>query len=664
MLTTALACLAGTAVAGDLGIELARVDAGQVQAHSVQATLHWPSDADEGRLRIRAARVDVPALEHRLQDLDWSCPLRREGDAWRCAGPLAVGGGAPLALALSLASGSTDVALSNGSARIALATDIARPAQASIRLEQVPLAWLQALASALEGDVRLQDGLLGGQLVVAWPEDAPLRVAGDVRAEAISLDTPDGRIATADLAVAGRVDYRLGPDGHRARVEARYENGEVLVGSVYLGTPAAPITLGGEWHLAPDGAIALSSLVWEDPGVLALRGEARIDASGGLQALRLGAVSPDLGAAGSRYLEGWLGLVGLPGLALGGRVEAHLGMDAEGIARVEAELSEVMLLDPTGRFTLAGLQGRVDWSAHGARPSTRLGWSAAAVYGIGLGAASLPLRSVEGELALVEPAAMDVLGGRLELSHLDFIPPRAGQGVRVGFGVDLDALDLADLSQRLGWPPFTGRVDGRLPSARYADNRLDFDGDIRMALFDGQIRIAGLAMERPFGVAPTLSADVTFSGLDLQPMTAAFGFGEITGRLQGAILGLRLLDWTPVAFDAELRSDPSHRGRRRISQRAVEDISSLGGSGLVAGIQARLLRAFSSFGYRELGISCRLRDEVCRMDGIDSAGQGYILVAGAGIPRIDVVGFRRQVDWPVLVERLKAATEGQRPIFD
>jgi hypothetical protein len=44
-------------------------------------------------------------------------------------------------------------------------------------------------------------------------------------------------------------------------------------------------------------------------------------------------------------------------------------------------------------------------------------------------------------------------------------------------------------------------------------------------------------------------------------------------------------------------------------------------------------------------------------------GDGYIIVAGAGLPRIQVVGFRRRVDWPTLVSRLQAATQGQAPII-
>jgi hypothetical protein len=158
--------------------------------------------------------------------------------------------------------------------------------------------------------------------------------------------------------------------------------------------------------------------------------------------------------------------------------------------------------------------------------------------------------------------------------------------------------------------------------------------------------------------------------LDMQPLTAALGFGEITGRMDGDIRDLRLVDWEPVAFDAQFRTVTRKGVPRRISQRAVNDLSSVGG-GFTGGLQSSALRVFDSFGYSEIGLGCRLRNNVCHMSGIPrdasdrgqagSSTAGYTVVEGSGLPRITVNGFARQVDWPVLVARLKAISEGQAP---
>ncbi|MEP6908419.1 MAG: hypothetical protein ABI858_10635, partial [Pseudoxanthomonas sp.] len=117
-----------------------------------------------------------------------------------------------------------------------------------------------------------------------------------------------------------------------------------------------------------------------------------------------------------------------------------------------------------------------------------------------------------------------------------------------------------------------------------------------------------------------------------------------------------------------LHTDPSWKGKRRISQRAVQDLSNVGGAGgggLGNSLQAQALKLFDDFGYRQIGISCRLAEQVCDMDGLGSAGNGFIIVQGSGLPRLTVVGFNRRVDWPTLVERLVAVTQGDsKPIIE
>src|SRR5690606_11251523 len=127
--------------------------------------------------------------------------------------------------------------------------------------------------------------------------------------------------------------------------------------------------------------------------------------------------------------------------------------------------------------------------------------------------------------------------------------------------------------------------------------------------------------------------------------------------------GLRLVDWTPTAFDAELHTDrqAARRAgiRQRISQRAVQDISSVGDASFAGSLQGRLIGLFDDFGYRDIGISCRLANEVCLMGGLQVAVNGFTIVEGAGLPRLAVVAYHRLVDWPSLLERLVAAGKGE-----
>ncbi|HEY4554883.1 MAG TPA: hypothetical protein VIG68_00400, partial [Lysobacter sp.] len=288
---------------------------------------------------------------------------------------------------------------------------------------------------------------------------------------------------------------------------------------------------------------------------------------------------------------------------------------------------------------------------------------------VGFGPARVPLRSEAGVLATTADVELPLLGGAARVSGLRLRPPLAGQGMDVQFGLDLQRLDVAQLVQAVGGPGFTGELSGRIPRAHYRDNRLAFDGGLAMRLFGGEVAVSSLVMERPFGVAPTLSADVVFDDLDLESLTGVLGFGSITGRLDGRVAGLRLVDWQPVAFDASLRTDAvaarRDRVRQRISQRAVQDLSSVGDASLMSSLQSQLIGLFDDFGYAAIGISCRLAEEVCAMDGLGSAGRGFIIVQGSGVPRLSVVGFNRRVDWPMLVERLVAVGAGDvKPVVD
>ena len=89
----------------------------------------------------------------------------------------------------------------------------------------------------------------------------------------------------------------------------------------------------------------------------------------------------------------------------------------------------------------------------------------------------------------------------------------------------------------------------------------------------------------------------------------------------------------PEAFDAFLFTPPDDRSQQRISQRAVTNLSSIGGGsggGVAAALQGGFLRFFDDFGYDRLGLSCRLANDVCLMGGVMPAPGGYYIVKGSG----------------------------------
>ncbi len=648
--------------ARELQLQVGAVRNEAASLSDVRVSLDWPDGAATGELGLEAARLQVPSLGQDLRAVRWRCPLARDGQGQlRCEGPVAATGGSG-SLAVSFSAASIDAALATQGSGLDYAWRAGAPDRHRVDLRAVPVAWLRAFLSTLWEDGQWTGGRLAGSVTVVTGD--ALSVDADLALADVGLETPDGWLAAAGMQGRLQVDYNGDERRPLTRVAYTARGGEFLVGNLYVPLPASPVQVDVEMSPRPGGGWDLPAFSWRDEGVLRASGSARLGAGNAPTDLDLRLALDGLATARERYLSGFLAPAGFADLVLTGGLQARLRLVGGEWRAMSVGLERLNAIDPRQRFTLAGLHGNLRWNAGGEAAPGELAWDSAALFGIGLGHARLGFDGAGGQLQLREPVSVPVLEGQLRLDHLRWQPPSDGQGIRFALGATLQDLDLGSLSQRLGWPDFEGSISGRIPAARYQDNRLALDGGLTMQLFGGSVALSSLEMERPFGVAPTLSADVVIEDIDLEPLTAAFGFGSITGRLDGRIAGLRMVDWSPVAFDARLQSDPDYRGRRRISQRAVEDISKVGGGGgLMGGLQAQALRLFDDFRYARLGLACRLRDNVCQMDGVDSAGDGYTIVQGAGLPRIQVVGFRRRVDWPTLVDRLKAATEGQTPVI-
>jgi hypothetical protein len=658
-----LACI-GPVSARTLTARIAKLTTPVATLEGVTVGLDWPAQAPRGELTLRARRIVAPDLGYRYADVVWRCPLLRNGQGgWRCDGALRSGKGRPSRLSLDLGVASTDAVLSRGKSRFAVHRQAATPDLTALDLTRIPVAWTQALLARVWNDAHLKSGTLDGRLMVEASDRKPLRIGGHLDLAGAGLDTPDGSIAAENMSGRFDIDYRKGADTSQIVLEGALRKGEFLAGNAYVALAATPVALRIEASQSGAGGWRLPRIEWRDGDTLRVAGSAALSTDAELRDLDLTLTSRDVSPLRQHYLSGWLGLVGLGEVGLGGALDARLRLRDGKLRSADARLHGMNVRDAQERFVFDGLDGDVRFSAD-APVSSELRWHSGRLQGLDFGAASLPFDSRDGTLRLRQPAWMPMLGGRVGFDAMALRPPAGDTGMRIDFGLTLDRIDFGKVSAALGLPAFTGELSGRIPSARYADDRIDFDGGLTLHLFDGNVRVSALAMERPFGVAPTLSADLVLDDIDLQALTGVFDFGSISGRLDGRIDALRLVDWQATAFDARLHTVRRPGVEQRISQRAVQSISSVGDASLVGSLQGRLLGLFDDFGYADIGISCRLANEVCEMGGLHSAGDGFTIVKGAGIPRLSVVGFNRRVDWPTLVERLAAVGKGElKPVF-
>ena len=643
---------------------IAKITTGVATLEQVRVRLDWAARADRGTLDLWAGRVHAPDMDVAYRDLHWRCALQRNArTGWRCVGELRSGRAAPLRLAVDFDAATTRAELGRGGARIALDRSAATPDLTSIDLTRVPIAWAHVLLTKAWPEARLTAGEFDARLEIAAPAGRPLRIAGPLTLRNVGMETADASIAGERLGGRFAVDYRTTPALSLLSVDGDLRGGEFLAGNAYVALPATSVGLRIDAMQHAGRGWELPQIEWRDGSALVANGSAAFAPDASLGSLDLAVRSADMTTLPQRYLSGWLGLFGLGQIDLNGAMDLRLQVRDGILAVADAALHDVDIRDPQQRFVFDGLQGDVRYSA-AAPVTSELRWQAGKLYGLDFEAARLPFASADGLLRFREDARVPLMGGGITFRNLVIRPPQGESGADIRFGLVLDDIDFGQVSKALSLPAFQGRLSGTIPNAHYANERVDFDGGLSMQLFDGQVAFSSLALERPFGSAPSLSADIAFNDLDLLRLTEVLGFGSITGRLDGRIDALRLVDWTPVAFYAQFATDVRPGVKQRISQRAVQNISSVGDASFVTSLQGQLIGLFNDFGYRRIGIACRLLNEVCAMSGLQDsqhsqAGNSFTIVEGAGIPRLNVVGFNRQVDWPTLVERLVAVGSGE-----
>ena len=660
--------LAGGAQARTLQMEARQVSTGVARLENLSLKLDWKDTAPTGTLMLDAGLIDAAGLGYTFADAHWRCELLRySATHYECAGAITARIGKTskakgFSLKASWRDGELDIALLQGKARLAYE----KPAKASrIVGTKVPAPWLQPLLENAWSGGRFTDGAVTAQLALSTGKSG-VALAGPLELSGIGLDSNDGSIAAAGVNAKGKLALDFGEKQTRVTAGFDFSGGELLYGSFYTALPATAARMdlallgsGAKWQV--------ESFSWRDPAVLELSARMAFDAKAAsvLQSASVQASVADAAIAIPRYADSLLGMGGLSGLAAKGTLKAELELNAQGMQRLRLRPNALDLTDPAGRFDVAGLAGDVTVFAGDVAVPGEVRWQKAHVHGIEIGAAIHAIQSRKRGLELAKPATLGILDGQMRLSRLSYAPDAKGDAA-YDLAMVLNGVDLAKLSTTFGWPAFDGTLSGSVSGLRYLDDVLELQGSLNMALFDGRVSIEALRMERPFGVAPTLSASVELSNLDLKPLTGAFGFGEISGRLEGYIRDLRLVNWSPAAFDAYLQTSTRAKDPRKISQRAVRELTQVGGGGIAAGLQNTVLKAFSQFGYEQIGLGCMLANNVCTMRGLPSKGQGgYTIVDGSGLPRVNVIGHQSKVDWPVLMSRLKAAVSGeQSPVFD
>lgn len=632
-----------------------------------------------GTLTVSAERLTVSGLPTPLENISLHCgALTLDRQEMRCAkGTLHIakfqGRSVEGQLRFSHLSGDkktelviSDLSLAAG--RVDLSFQLNNQAwQGQLRANRLKMnlleSWLNAAVPGLTLAKGQNRGLVNINAEVSGSAETLQTGQLQIQSPKLSVATSSGRYATENLVFRFKGQWQK---AGRFNGELRVSNGQVYGEPVFLQikTPQTPLIVKVTGRFKHP-LLILDKMFFNHPGVVQAEASGRVrwGEEYQLEKAQLTLNEAIFPTVYTTYLQPFSADGALGQLQTQGQLQGYVAIADSTLQGLRLKVTKLYLEDALNRFGFKGLNGALVWNPDPKPQRSQLSWDEGNMYELSLGAGKLPFESTQGTLRLRKESRIPILDGALMITQME-AKGVTGEPLQWRFDGFLTPLSMASLSQALGWPPLAGKLSGMMPDVRYDNGRLAVGGSLLVRIFGGDITITDLRIDDLFGPVPKAFANVNLRALDLETLTQTFDFGRIQGKLNGHIEDLRLIDWQPVHFDAVFATPEDDRSQRRISQQAVQNLSALSGGNPTAVLSRGFLSLFKAFRYKRLGLRCRLNQGVCTMNGVSPAGAGYYLVEGEGLPRIDVIGYNRRVDWDELVERLQTAIQSGRPIVE
>lgn len=349
------------------------------------------------------------------------------------------------------------------------------------------------------------------------------------------------------------------------------------------------------------------------------------------------------------FLSSYVEINGVDDLVISGLTHGRLKVENNKIMQATLNFKDLNMQIPSKKILLDNFSAKIDWQDQGEWKTSLMRWDSVLLAGMPFNKSELTLESIGQQVKLKKNTRLPVFDGNIIINNL-LLQEIFSPEVSIDFDGELSPISIALITEKMGWPIMTGSLSGKIPGMSKKGQSITFDGFLDLKVFDGDMQISDLSIERLFGVAPVVAGDIKFQLLNLQQITSTFDFGEITGLVDGYVNELRITNWKADRLDAYIHSVKSKEVKQTISQKAIDSISSLGG--IQGALSRSFLRFFDYFKYKKIGIGCKLRNAICEMSGLKSSKESYQLIEGKGLPSINIMGFKRFIDWEVFLDRL------------
>jgi hypothetical protein len=655
-------------------LEIRQVEIGGMVVQDASARLDL-LDEKNSRVTLRAGSAAMPDPVGRLTHLQLLCtrPVVAEPRCGCEAGRLTARGGPTGSLDMNVTAmmlsdtGITtftgrDLAVAGTTASIDGRLDPtgwqvkARTGEATVSaLRKLAAPWFE-LPKDITGDGKV---VLEGAVA-----DAGAGLSADLTAKlsAVDLTNEASTIVADKVSAVARVKAEPRGQATQVVVDVKGTAGQALAGPVLLDFGANPLDLDASGTLLGN-EFSLASLRMVQKDLLDVSGSGRVNLAGDIPSLSgdFKLTRVQFPAAFSSYVAITLAASVLGDAKTSGSLSGELSVVDNGIGSLHVLPRDLDLHADKGLLNMVGMNGEIFWAPAGGTEArvSRLGWRSGGAYGLSGGASEIEFVAYGLNFALTRPAKLPVFDGAIAIDH--FVMGNLGEkNMEVAFKGAVEPISMPLLAKAFGWPEFSGTLAAAIPSVTLKNDVLTFDGNVESQVFGGRVVGSNIRLQDPLGNFPRFFADVRARDLDLGLVTRTFEVGSITGKLEADVLGLELFAWAPQAFDARLATPKGDKSRHRISAKAVSSLSNVGGGGggVVQALQSGVLKFFDEYNYDKLGIRCRLRGDVCEMSGVEPAPNGYYIVKGSGIPRIDIVGNQGRVRWSQLISTITTTELG------
>ncbi|MBN2265601.1 MAG: hypothetical protein JW775_07295 [Candidatus Aminicenantes bacterium] len=281
---------------------------------------------------------------------------------------------------------------------------------------------------------------------------------------------------------------------------------------------------------------------------------------------------------------------------------------------------------------------------------------------LSLEAVDLSVRAGVNALA-VEPVALDLYGGRLELGRTIFSLDLASGAFQGVGSLALRDIDIARFPIESPQFRLTGTVRAEFPRFDVGPDRIALSGRGEASVFGGTIVLRDLGVSDPFDPGRSISLNIDLVELDLKKLTNEVPFGEVTGIVSGEVRDLVITYGQPESFFFRLESVPRKGVAQTFSLKAVDNLTVLSsGQQASAGPGGFWMRFIRGFRYEKLGLVSTLRNDTFTLNGTIKEGGVEYLVKKPALFGISVVNREpdKVISFKEMTGRLKRIGQSEK----